>query len=78
MQGKKKFKPKLFQSFRLDEFVPDTNFYKILKNNLDLDFIYRSTKSVYSHTGRTGLDPAVFFKMILAGYLENCPKDRKK
>ena len=39
MQGKKKYKPKLFQNFRLDEFVPDTNFYKILKVNLDLDFI---------------------------------------
>lgn len=76
MQGKKKFKPKLFQNFRLDEFVPDTNFYKILKHNLDLNFIYKSTKSVYSHTGRPGLDPVVFFKMILAGYLENCPTDR--
>ncbi len=76
MQGKKKFKPRLFQNFRLDEFVPDTNFYKILKDNLDLNFIYNSTKSVYSHTGRPGLDPVVFFKMILAGYLENCPTDR--
>ena len=76
MQGKKKFKPKLFQNFRLDEFVPDTNIYKILRSNLDFDFIYKSTKSVYSHTGRPGLDPVVFFKMILAGYLENCPTDR--
>ena len=76
MQGKKKYRPKLFQNFRLDEFVPDTNFYKILKVNLDLDFIYESTKSVYSHTGRPGLDPVIFFKMILAGYLENCPTDR--
>lgn len=76
MQGKKKFKPKLFQNFRLDEFVPDTNIYKILRSKLDLDFIYKSTKAVYSHTGRPGLDPVVFFKMILAGYLENCPTDR--
>lgn len=76
MQGKKNFKPRLFANFRLDEFVPDNNFYKILKSELDLDFIYKSTKSVYSHTGRPGLDPVVFFKMILAGYLENCPTDR--
>ena len=61
-EGRPKFKPKLFESFRLDEFVPDTNFYKILKNNLDLNFIYKSTKSVYSHTGRPGIDPVVFSK----------------
>lgn len=76
MQGKKKFRPRLFQNFRLDEFIPDTNFYKILKDNLNLNFIYKSTEFVYSHTGRPGLDPVVFFKMILAGYLENCPTDR--
>ena len=76
MQGKKKFKPRLFANFRLDEFVPDNNFYKVLKDELDLNFIYKSTESVYSHTGRPGLDPVVFFKMILAGYLENCPTDR--
>jgi len=35
-----------------------------------------STKKVYSHTGRPGLDPIVFFKMLLVGYLENCPTDR--
>lgn len=76
MQGKKNFQPRLFANFRLDDFVPDNNFYKILKGELNLDFIYKSTKSVYSHTGRPGLDPVVFFKMILVGYLENCPTDR--
>jgi len=76
MQGNKKFRPKLFTNFRLDQFVPDNNFYKVLKNKLDLSFIYKSTKNVYSHTGRPGLDPVVFFKMLLVGYLENCPTDR--
>lgn len=76
MQGNKKFRPKLFTNFRLDQFVPDNNFYKVLKGKLDLSFIYKSTKKVYSHTGRPGLDPVVFFKMLLVGYLENCPTDR--
>jgi transposase len=76
MQGKKKFTPKLFVNFRLDEQVPDTNFYKILKKHLNLDFIYAETKSVYSHTGRPGIDPVVFFKMLLVGYLENIANDR--
>lgn len=76
MQGNKKFRPKLFTNFRLDQFVPDDNFYKILKAKLDLTFIYKATKEVYSHTGRPGLDPVVFFKMLVVGYLENCPTDR--
>lgn len=77
MQGKKKFTPKLFVNFRLDEAVPADNFYKILKGNLDLNFIYEETKSVYSHTGRPGIDPVVFFKILLVGYLENICTDRK-
>lgn len=77
MQGKKKFTPKLFVNFRLDEAVPEDNFYKILKKHLDLNFIYKSTESVYSHTGRPGIDPVVFFKMVLTGYLENICTDRK-
>lgn len=39
MQANKNFTPKLFVNFRLDEAVPDDNFYKILKRNLDLNFI---------------------------------------
>ena len=77
MQGKKKFTPKLFVNFRLDKHVPEDNFYKILKNHLDLRFVYRATESVYSHTGRPGIDPVVFFKILLVGYLENICSDRK-
>ena len=77
MQGKKKYTPKLFVNFRLDEAVPDDNFYKILKKHLDLKFVYIATESVYSHTGRPGIDPVVFFKMLLVGYLENICTDRK-
>lgn len=77
MQGKKKFTPKMFVNFRLDLAVPDDNFYKILKKNLNLNFIYKETESIYSHTGRPGIDPVVFFKMVLTGYLENICTDRK-
>jgi len=67
----------MFVNFRLDEAVPDDNFYKILKKNLNLSFVYKETESVYSHTGRPGIDPVVFFKMLLVGYLENICTDRK-
>jgi transposase len=76
MQGKKHFIPKLSVNFRLPDQIPDDNFYKILKSKLDLTFIYESTKVVYSNTGRPSLDPVVFFKMLLVGYLENICSDR--
>ena len=41
--GLQNFIPKLFVNFRLDEAVPENNFYKILKRNLDLNFIYKET-----------------------------------
>ena len=76
MQGKKNFTPKLFVNFRLPDHIPDDNFYKILKDKLDLRFVYKSTESVYGKTGRPSLDPVVFFKMLLVGYLENICSDR--
>ena len=76
MQGKKNFTPKLFVNFRLPDYIPDDNFYKVLKDNLNLNFIYKSTSNVYSHTGRPSLDPVVFFKMLLVGFLENVCSDR--
>jgi len=76
MQGKKNFTPRLFTNFFLPDNIPDDNFYKVLKSNLDLSFVYGLTKDVYSNTGRPSLDPVVFFKMLLVGYLENCCSDR--
>jgi transposase len=66
----------LFVNFRLDQQIPADNFYKILKQVLDLNFIYEDTKDAYSNTGRPGIDPVVFFKILLVGYLENICSDR--
>jgi transposase len=75
-QGKKSFQPKMFFNFYLPDQIPDDNFYKVLKKHLDLRFIYSETKDIYSHTGRPSLDPVVFFKCLLIGYLENICSDR--
>lgn len=76
MQGHKKFTPKLFFDFCLPDHIPEDNFYKILKKELDLSFIYKSTKDLYSHTGKPSIDPVVFFKCLLIGYFENLCSDR--
>lgn len=77
MQGKKHFTEKLFLSFQLSDRVPADNFYRRLRDQLDLQFICKSTKKYYGTEGQQSIDPVVFFKLILIGYLENLNSDRK-
>jgi len=77
MQGKKQYAEKLFTNFQLSERVPKDNFYRKLKETLDLEFLYKETKKYYGNEGQQSIDPVVFFKLILVGYLENQNSDRK-
>ena len=77
MQGVKTYQEKLFHSFQLSDRIPEDNFYRRLKDMLALDFLYELTSPYYSHTGQKGIDPVVFFKLCLVGYLENLISDRK-
>ncbi|MGO4913556.1 transposase [Leeuwenhoekiella sp. W20_SRS_FM14] len=77
MQGKKVYQEQLFNSFRLSEGVPSTNFYRRLKDTLNLDFLYEFTRDFYGSSGQKSIDPVVFFKLCLVGYLENIISDRK-
>jgi transposase len=77
MQGKKRYQEKLFTNFQLSDRVPQNNFYRKLKEVLDLDFLYKLTKPYYGKSGQKSIDPIVFFKMSLVGYLENIISDRK-
>jgi len=77
MQGKKDYQEKLFSNFQLSNRVPETNFYRRLKGVLDLHFLYNLTKDYYGESGQKSIDPVVFFKLCLVGYLENLISDRK-
>ena len=44
MQGKKEYNEKLFLSFQLSQRVPENNFYRRLKNTIDLRFMPQQTK----------------------------------
>jgi transposase len=57
--------------------VPEENFYRQLKEALDLQFVYRQTKPYYGSEGQKSIDPVVFFKLMLVGYFENINSDRK-
>ena len=77
MQGKKNFTPQLFVSVNLLDMVPADNFYRKLLTELDLRFIYRATKKYYGKEGQESIDPVVFFKILLVGYLNNINSDRQ-
>ena len=77
MQGKKDYQEKLFASFQLSERIPKDNFYRRLKEVLQLDFLYKETAHYYGNCGQKSIDPVVFFKLCLVGYLENIISDRK-
>ena len=77
MQGKKHYIEKLFTSFQLSDRVPEDNFYRRLKLQLDIEFLREETKIYYGTEGNSSIDPIVFFKLILVGYFENLNSDRK-
>ncbi|MDT0646509.1 transposase [Zunongwangia sp. F260] len=76
MQGKKNYQEKLFTSFRLSDRIPKENFYRRLKEVLNLEFLYPLTQKFYGESGQKSIDPVVFFKICLVGYLENITTDR--
>ena len=77
MQGVKIYQEKLFSNFQLSDRVPKENFYRQLKSVLELDFLYAQTARYYGTSGQKSVDPVVFFKLCLVGYLENIISDRK-
>ena len=77
MQGKKTYQEKLFTNFQLSDRVPKDNFYRQLKEILDFSFLYSATAGYYGTEGQKSIDPVVFFKLLLFGYLENQPSDRR-
>jgi len=77
MQGKKHYQEKLFTNFQLSDRVPADNIYRKLKETLDLQFLYAATSKYYGRDGQKSIDPVVFFKLLLVGYLENQPSDRR-
>ena len=77
MQGKKIYQEKLFINFQLSDQIPVDNVYRHLKEQIDFSFIYSLTKKYYGQEGQKSIDPVVFMKLMLAGYLENLNSDRR-
>ena len=77
MQGHKIINPKLLYQVSLDDLVSKDNFYRKLSRIIDFHFLYKETANYYGKEGQESIDPVVFFKIIIVGYLNNIVSDRK-
>lgn len=67
MQGKKNYQEKLFLSFQLSDRVAPDNFYRRLKESLELEWLYNATKNYYGTEGQKSIDPVVFSNLYWLG-----------
>jgi transposase len=77
MQGRKEIQPKMLYQVYLNDLVSPDNFYRKLNTALDLNFLYKATSTYYGEEGQESIDPVVFFKICLVGYLNNINSDRR-
>lgn len=76
MMGQRKFNMKTHHNLCLDDLVDPGDLYRKIDEAIDFGFIYELAKESYSHTGQPSLDPVVFFKIELVGFLEGIHEDR--
>ncbi|WP_409965980.1 IS1182 family transposase ISBspe1 [Mycovorax composti] len=66
----------MFYELSLDCLVPQEDFYRKVNQHLELHFLYKATAPYYGREGQQSIDPVVFFKILLVGYLHNINSDR--
>ncbi len=76
MQGRKHITPKMLYQVHLNDLVSKENFYRRLDAAIDLHFLYGQTARYYGSEGQDSIDPVVFFKICLVGYLNTIGSDR--
>lgn len=77
MLGKKDQQCKLLYGFSLEGAVPQDDFYRQLQAAVDLCWVRSLAAPYYSTIGRPSLDPEVFAKIELIGYLEGIVSERR-
>ncbi|MDQ6418736.1 IS1182 family transposase, partial [Paenibacillus sp. LHD-117] len=62
----------------IEHMVEPNHFLRHVEKYIDFDFILDKVRHLYSESnGRPSLDPIVFFKMLLIGYLYNVRSERE-
>lgn len=76
MQGQQHFLPEAAILFHLEAFIPPHHQLRKINEQLDFSFVRTLTEKYYCpHNGWPSIDPEVFFRMVLIGYLYNIPSD---
>lgn len=67
-----------FELVCLEQMVPANHFLRLVEQHIDFTFILDLVRRYYCESnGRPSLDPIVFFKMLLLGYLYNIRSERE-
>lgn len=77
MQGEKLDQEDLFYYGSLDSLVPQDDPFRRLDAVLDLTWLRRETRELYSSTGRPSIDPVVIAKLMLVAYLQGISSERE-
>jgi transposase len=78
MQGRHEYQPELFSQIDMEVLIPKGHLLRRIDRVLDLKFLPALTESLYSPgQGRPSIDPVIFIRMVLLGYLYNIDSDRQ-
>ena len=77
MQGKKLEQDEWFFYGSLEDLVPPDDPLRRLDAILDLAWLRRETRELYSNTGRPSVDPVVIAKLLLIAYLHGISSERE-
>ena len=78
MQGRQSSQRELFSTIDLESFIPRDHLLRKVDRIVDLDFLYGLTEALYSSDqGRPSIDPVLFFRMQLVGYLYGIESDQQ-
>ena len=70
------FRP-LPDNVSLEELVPKDTFYRRLEATLDLSFVRELVEDRYAPSGRSSVDPVVFFKLEVVLFFEGLRSERQ-
>lgn len=62
----------------ISRLIPNNHILRKVNQYVDFSFIYKITENLYSKdTGRPSIDPVLFFRIQIIGYMFNIPSERK-
>lgn len=67
----------LFHYFRLEDHVPADHLLRLIDRHIDLSFLRKRLRPLYSDLGRPSIDPEVLLRMLLIGYLYGITSERR-